>query len=446
MLKTVFDNPWVRAAGLLFAIILGACLVYMLSQVLVPLFLAFLVAYAFDPIMDYFESKRISRTAAVVGLVFVLSITVLMIPLYFVPKMVTEAQDLIDSAAREVDDSWLNRMLERLPLEMLIDLLPPPDESTAYDSDAYLQDAYGYEHGYEHGYEDISSIEADDETVIALRGTDGEIADDIDLRAVLAQRIGFYIQSNAMQFFKAHASSLMGVSRRAGSSFADLFSSLGNYIMNFIVVIGNFALFAFVAIYLLKDYDTIIKNIDDLVPPRYKDKIRIVMRKIDHQLRGFLRGQLLVCLFLGVSYTIGLELSGTPFGLFLGIFGGIASMVPYLGFVLTIGPAVILNLIEHGFALNVVGVLLTFAIAQTIESYYVTPKVVGSQVGLGPVWIVLSFVVFSSTLGFIGLLLAVPIAAVMKVLVMEMLQYYKESSFFLSSPPSPPGKGGASTL
>ena len=434
MLKTVFGNPWVRAAGLLFLVGVGAAMAYMLSQVLVPLFLAFMVAYAFDPIMDYFESKRVPRTAAVVGLVVVLTLTVLMIPLYFVPKMVAEAQDLIDSAAREVDDTWLNQILERLPLEMIIDLLPPPEETTAYDSDTYIPDTQ----------DDLTIGDLEDETVIALRGADGEIDDDIDMRAVLAQRIGFYIQSNAMQFFRAHASSFMGVSRRAGSSFADLFSSLGNFIMNFIVVIGNFALFAFVAIYLLKDYDTIIKNIDDLIPLRHKDKIRAVMRKIDHQLRGFLRGQLLVCLFLGVSYTIGLELSGTPFGLFLGIFGGIASMVPYLGFVLTIGPAVILNLIEHGFAWNVVGVLLTFGIAQTIESYYVTPKVVGSQVGLGPVWIILSFVVFSSTLGFIGLLLAVPIAAVLKVLVMEMLQFYKESSFFLSPPPSPPDKGGAS--
>ncbi len=448
MLHTVFGNPWVRASGLLLLLIVIAGLAYMLSQVLVPLFLAFMVAYAFDPVMDYFERKRIPRTIAVVGLVVVLTSTVLLIPLYFVPKMVSEAQDLIDSAARDVDDAWLNRMLERLPLESFVDLMPPIEEQKLFisreldfeeeldaDTDA------DYEAILEPlSYTDEISEEAlDDEARVALEGRTAEVdLDEVDMRAVLAQRIGYYIQQNATQFLRAHASALMGVSRQAGSSVADLFSSLGNFIMNFIVIVGNFALFAFVAIYLLKDYDTIIRNMDDLLPKRYKPKIRSIMGKIDNQLRGFLRGQLLVCLFLGISYTIGMELSGTPFGLFLGVFGGLASMVPYLGFALTIGPAVLLTLIEHGFSLNVVGVLLTFGIAQSVESYFVTPKVVGSQVGLGPVWIILSFVVFSTTLGFIGLLLAVPIAAVLKVLVLETVEYYTKSEFFRKPPGEDP--------
>src|SRR5690554_1838683 len=115
MLQTVFGNPWVRATGLLLLLVLVGGMAYMLSQVLVPLFLAFMVAYAFDPVMDYFERKRTPRTVAVVGLVVVLTSTVLLIPLYFVPKMVSEAQDLIDSAARDVDDAWLNQVFERLP-------------------------------------------------------------------------------------------------------------------------------------------------------------------------------------------------------------------------------------------------------------------------------------------------------------------------------------------
>ena len=153
--------------------------------------------------------------------------------------------------------------------------------------------------------------------------------------------------------------------------------------------------------------------------------------KIDAQLRGFLRGQGLVCLFLGVMYAVGLTIAGVPFGLALGLFGGLASFVPYLGLILTIGPAVVLCVIQYaGLDWHLLVVLATFGIAQILEGTLITPKVVGEQVGLGPVWVILAVLVFGNALGFLGLLLAVPIAATLKVLILEGIDTYRASTLF----------------
>jgi predicted PurR-regulated permease PerM len=139
------------------------------------------------------------------------------------------------------------------------------------------------------------------------------------------------------------------------------------------------------------------------------------MSRIDIQLRAFLRGQAMVCAFLGMFYAVGLMVCGVPFAIPLA---------------LTVGPAVVLTLLAHGVDWHLIGVVVTFVVAQVLEGNFLTPKIVGSQVGLGPVWVILAIMVFSSALGFVGLLLAVPIAAVLKVLVGEGVELYRSSSFF----------------
>ncbi len=110
--------------------------------------------------------------------------------------------------------------------------------------------------------------------------------------------------------------------------------------------------------------------------------------------------------------------------------GGAVSFVPFLGLALTIGPAVLLTLLNYGFDWHVIGVVATLLIAQGLEGNVITPRIMGQQVGLAPVWVILAIMVFGSTLGFTGLLLAVPIAAVLKVLVVEGHAEYLKSEFF----------------
>ncbi len=398
-IQYVFQNPWVRA-GVTLAAIAGICLAaYLMSFVLVPLFFAFIVAYIFDPLIDIFERRRVPRMTAILVLVGAITIGGVLTPLIALPSMVLEAQDMIDGARSDVDNGWINRVLDKVPWEKV---------------------------AVELGW-DASGAEANP-------------------RAFMAERLGSWIKENAVAFLQQHATELANVGKTAGASLAEVLQSIGSSILGFVLMIGNFALFAFVAIYMLNDYDHIVARAGALVPPRHRAKVGDIMSRIDQQLRGFMRGQATVCACLGAMYAIGFLIADVPFAITLGVFGGLASFVPYLGLVLTIGPAVLFTLLKHGIDLHLAGVLLTFVVAQGLEGNFLTPRIVGSQVGLGPVWVILAIMVFGSTLGFTGMLLAVPLAAVLKVLVAEGLELYLASSLFGGEPApavSPPEGGGA---
>lgn len=395
MLEPVLTNPWVRAAGLVVALAAAAFLLYLLSPVLVPLFFAFLVAYVFDPVVDVFEKLRIRRMITILCLALIALMIALAIPLYLLPSLINEADHLVQVAQQRVDtaeagqgEGWLYRTINRLPLDRLVEALGwAPEDEASYDP-----------------------------------------------LSVLVQHVADRIRDGATQYLESYGSQLVSATGRAGTTVAGLFAAIGRAFVNLVLAIGNIALFAFVAGYLLKDYDTIIATARDLIPPNRRQYVGRVMGKIDDQLRGFLRGQALVCLALGIMYSIGLVIAGVPFGLFLGILGGVASFIPYLGLILTIGPAVILCLVQYAGVDWHFGVVIgTFVVAQTLEGTVITPKVVGDQVGLGPVWVILAVLVFGNALGFLGLLLAVPIAATLKVLVLEGVAFYKRSELFSGS-------------
>jgi predicted PurR-regulated permease PerM len=161
------------------------------------------------------------------------------------------------------------------------------------------------------------------------------------------------------------------------------------------------------------------------------------MGKIDVQLKSFLRGQLTVCAVMMGLYGIGLSLCGVPFALLIAILGGAATIVPYAGPTIALVPSLILTLLTYGIDGHLPAMFLALACIQACESYLLTPRIVGSQVGLNPAWVIVSILVFSSVLGFFGLLLAVPIAAVSKVLILEVVAGYKDSPAF--GGPSSPG-------
>ncbi|MBI2435362.1 MAG: AI-2E family transporter [Candidatus Hydrogenedentes bacterium] len=251
--------------------------------------------------------------------------------------------------------------------------------------------------------------------------------------------MGIWIRNNAANYLRAHKELLANAGKWAGASLADIMRTLGNTVVGVLLFLGQFVLFAVVTVYLLKDYDHIVASAHALVPPRYRVKTAEIAAKIDLQLKSFLRGQFLVCCCLGTMYCIGFFISGVPFALTLGLFGGAASFVPFLGLALTILPSVLLTLVDHGLDWHIVGVAATFGIAQFLEGNVLTPRIVGSQVGLGPVWVILAVMVFGTLFGFPGLLMAVPSAAILKVLVTEALEYYRKSPVFETAPPGGSG-------
>ncbi len=406
MLDVVFANPWVRALGLLLVLFFVALLCWFMTSVLVPLLLAFFVAYVFDPVVDRLERRHVPRLAAALGLMFAILLLGLCVPL-IMQQMIQEGQSLVRLSAPQKNIT--DDVLDKLPIERWL----------------ALWDASRSE---ELGVDEAAALIA------------SEPDEPFDARTELARRIGEWVNANAVNLLRTHSEALAGFGKLAGTSAVGLFATVGNWILGLILLVGNFVLFAFVTIYLLKDYDDIVAAALDLLPVRYRAKTAEIFGKIDQQLKAFLRGQFMVCCCLAAMYAIGLSIAGVPLALPLALFGGLASFVPYLGLALTIGPAVLLTLIKYGADWHVVVALSTFIIAQAIEGNLLTPKIVGSQVGLGPVWVILAIMVFGGTMGFLGLLLAVPIAAALKVLVVEGLEVYRGSAFFrgTASPPSAP--------
>ena len=186
-----------------------------------------------------------------------------------------------------------------------------------------------------------------------------------------------------------------------------------------------------VAFYMLRDWDSFVKKTEELLPKKSKKGIIDSFKEIDKIIAGFIRGQLSVCLILGVMYSIGLKLVGLELGLLVGFIAGIISFIPYVGSITGFIVGCILAFAQYGDFSHVVYVIIVFMVGQFIEGNFLTPKLVGESVGLHPVWVMFALLAGGVLLGFLGLMLAVPIAAIIGVLVRNAIKRYKKSSLYL---------------
>lgn len=173
-----------------------------------------------------------------------------------------------------------------------------------------------------------------------------------------------------------------------------------------------------VAVYMLNDWDHMIARINGLLPDEQAAIIRNLASQIDETLGGFARGQILVCLSLGTIYAVGLSLVGLQSGIIVGVFAGLISFIPYVGAAFGLVLAGALGLGQFGFELPPLALIAgVFFVGQFIEGNILTPRLVGDRVKLHPVWIIFALLAMGSLFGFLGLLLAVPLAAIIGVLV-----------------------------
>ncbi len=205
------------------------------------------------------------------------------------------------------------------------------------------------------------------------------------------------------------------------------------------VLTGGFALFEVlslliitpgVAYYLLRDWDVMVASVDALLPRNGAEIIRGELRMIDQTLAGFLRGQASVCLALATFYGLGLTLSGLNYGLVIGLLAGLISFVPYVGTILGFVVAVAVALVQFDEWLRVSIVIGVFVVGQFLEGNFLTPKLVGDRVGLHPAWIMFALMAGGSLFGFLGVLLAVPVAAVIGVVTRFAVNQYRRSQFY----------------
>ncbi len=191
-----------------------------------------------------------------------------------------------------------------------------------------------------------------------------------------------------------------------------------------------------VAFYLLRDWDDFKKHIDNLLPRPYAPIIREQLTQIDRTLSAYIRGQLSVCVLLGIFYAIGLLLVGLDFGLFIGLGTGILSFIPYVGMLFGMALGVGVAFFQFGDIFHVALVLGIFMIGQVIEGNFVTPNIVGNKVGLHPVWMIFAMLAGGALFGFTGVLIAIPVAAVIGVLVRFFTSEYKKSKLYMGKKPA----------
>mgnify|MGYP000901820439 CR=1 FL=1 len=391
MPNIVLANPWVRFAGGAALFLLALLTAWLLVPVLTPVLLAFIFSYCFHPVVAFLEKRRIPRGVTILGLVLAVALLVLAVPLVAVPSVIHEADRLVQEARTGIGNDWVDPLLDRLPLhELVVDLGWAPEDNR-----------------------------------------------DFNERAVIAERLGRLVKDNALQMVREYGDRIAGFGKQAGISAATIVGSVAKLGLGIVGWLVSLSLFLFVAVEMLKNYEKMLDAVAGLIPPRHSTRVRAVMGRIDVQLKSFLRGQLAVCGILMVLYGIGLSLCGVPFALLIAVLGGAANIVPYAGPAITLVPSLILTLLTFGIDGHLLAVCIVFLCVQLCEGYLLTPRIVGSQVGLNPAWVIVAILVFSSVLGFFGLLLAVPIAAVAKVLVQEAVASYKDSPAF-GGPPSTP--------
>lgn len=225
--------------------------------------------------------------------------------------------------------------------------------------------------------------------------------------------------------------SLVAVGERVQEYGGKLLETALSSAASIINVVLLFVIVPVVAVYLLLDWDNMVARIDELLPRDHAPVIRQLARDIDRTLASFIRGMGTVCLILGTYYAVALMLAGLQFGLVVGFIAGLITFIPYVGALVGGALAVGLALFQFwGEWLQIALVALIFIIGQVIEGNLLTPKLVGSSVGLHPVWLLLALSVFGSLFGFVGMLVAVPVAAVLGVVARFATRQYLDSMLY----------------
>ncbi len=190
-----------------------------------------------------------------------------------------------------------------------------------------------------------------------------------------------------------------------------------------------------VTFYLLRDWDRLVEKVDDLLPRDHAETIREQAREIDRTLASFVRGQLNVCVILGTFYAIGLSLAGLKFAVMIGVLAGLLVIIPYVGTVISALLSVGIAYAQFEGIEDVAIVAAVFVAGQMLEGYFLTPTLVGDKVGLHPVWVIFGMLAGGALFGFVGVLLAVPVSAVIGVLARFALARYKESDAYQRTEP-----------
>ena len=353
------SQKWFVLAG----VSVGGVLLYLLAPVLAPFLFAAVLAYIGDPLVDWLEERRFSRTLAVSTVFVCLTLVALLMLLILLPMLERQVALLV---------SKLPQYLDRLQNKGLPAL------------SAYL--------GLEASSFDLAELK----------------------QAVREQ----WVQSGGS------VKGVLGAISRSG--------------MTLLAWLANMLLIPVVTFYMLRDWDILVERVHELLPRRYEATVVRLARASDEVLSAFLRGQLTVMLALGTIYTVGLWIVGLELALLIGMLAGLVSFVPYLGFIVGILAAGIAAIMQFQEVLPLVYVVVVFMVGQSIEGMLLTPLLVGEKIGMHPVAVIFAVLSGGQLFGFVGILLALPVAAVVMVLLRYTHEQYVGSSLYAEEGAGPP--------
>lgn len=251
------------------------------------------------------------------------------------------------------------------------------------------------------------------------------------LKGVLEQAARQHLGDRFPQAQEAASRAIAGITEALPSLAATIAQSLWSHGMAAFNFLSLMLVTPLVAFYALLDWPKLLSKVDSWLPRDHAGQIRLLAREIDSRVSAFIRGQGVVCLVLAAYYAICLSALGLRYGLLVGLLTGIFSFIPFAGWAMGLITATSIAIVQHWPEmmpiLFVVGVFLG---GQALDAALLSPQIVGSKIGLHPVWLIFSLLVFSYLFGFLGLLVAVPVAAAIGVLVRFALESYMKSSVY----------------
>lgn len=237
-----------------------------------------------------------------------------------------------------------------------------------------------------------------------------------------ANNFGFSIENDVNHFAQ---------NKDFTAKIADFLQSIINNIFTSSVTVLNIISIIFIVpilvFYLLRDWNLMIKKINSYLPKKSSNEIRKIAEEIDFTLSSYLRGQFNVCLILAFFYGISLVVVGLKFGFVIGFLTGFFSFMPYVGMIIGVTIAIVMGLFQWGFDIQSLLIVASiFTVGQVIEGNYLTPKLVGDKIGVHAVWIIFGLFAFGQLFGFVGILIAVPLTAIISTLIKHFLKKYRE--------------------
>lgn len=404
-------NPW-RAVQAAAAILVLGFFLYATREVLNPVFLFFLLWAVLLPFRGQEGYSALMAVAVVVTFTWLLSTTGSLLAPFVLSMVLAYTLDpLVDALGKRGVSRSLSILLLGIPalgaIAVLFLLLLP---AALQQLGEVIQEVPVF-------FQRLAAwLEASRERLLSVNVPllDEDALLD-QLRSVDSASVVSFVQERREALGAWLWSSVLGVGRGIGSIFT---------------VLGYVALTPVLTFYLLRDWDGLTAAVADLFPKSRREQLVSFAVEGNHLVSRYLRGQVTVAILIGILTGVGLGITGFPYAATLGLIVAVFSIVPYLGLILSLIPAVFIALVSGSVGVSLLKVGVVYGAAQLLEATVISPKVVGDSVGLHPVWVVLALALGGFFFGFVGLLIGVPAAAVTKLLIVRALERYRASNFY----------------